>query len=245
MKKGISIFISIICLFSFSACQNGAGVQPVFPTPTPESTPIPVAMNEEKFLSDLEKDGQAEEIVISYTSEESLWLGASLTLEIEINGAAFIADVSMLPEEYAILHTQYFTTDVDGDETQEIVFSCENSGAMSDRKAFIFKYADGTITQLPSIMKVDLKFNYVGDKYILYRDGEAWKELEFLIDERVEYGKEYQTNPESYELYLSEITAEQERLKATFFFYKPDGDIETEQFSVFLNYENGVWKAEG
>lgn len=181
----------------------------MFPTPTPESTPIPVAMNEEKFLSDLEKDGQAEEIVISYTSEESLWLEAPLTLEIEINGAAFIADVSMLPEEYAILHTQYFTTDVDGDATQEIVFSCENSGAMSDRKAFIFKYADGTITQLPSIMTVDL------------------------------------TNPESYELYLSEITAEQERLKATFFFYKPDGDIETEQFSVFLNYENGVWKAEG
>ena len=203
MKRFISFFISIICLFSFSACQNSVGVQPVFPTP------IPVVKNEEKFLSDLEKDGQTEEIVISYTSEESLWLGASLDLTVKINDTDFIADISMLPEEYAILHTQYFTLDVDGDETQEIVFSCENSGSISDRKVFIFKYADGTITQLPSIMTVDL------------------------------------TKPEGYELFLSEITAEQERLKATFFFYQHDVDFETEQLSVFLSYQNGVWKVEG
>lgn len=180
----------------------------MFPTSTPEPTPIPVVNDMVKFVAALEKDGPEEEIVISYTSQESLWLGASLTLEIEINGAAFIADVSMLPEDYAILHTQYFTIDVDGDATQEIVFSCENSGAMSDRKAFIFKYADGTITQLPSIMTVDL------------------------------------TKPEGYELYLAEITAEQERLKATFFFYEKNDDFESEYFSVFLNYQNGVWEAE-
>lgn len=244
MKRFISIFISVICFFSFSACQNGAGVQPVIPTPTPEPTPIPVVKNEEKFLTDLGKDGQTEEIVISYTSEESLWLGASLELTVKINDTDFIADVSMLPEEYAILHTQYFTVDVDGDETQEIIFSCGHLGNMDNRKVFIFKYADGTITQLPSIMTVDLKFNYVGDKYILYRDGEAWKEFEFVADERVEYGKEYQTNPESYELYLAEIIAEQERLKATFFFYQHKDDFESEYFSVFLNYESGGWKAE-
>ena len=50
---------------------------------------------------------------------------------------------------------------------------------------------------------------------------------------------------EGYELYLAEITAEQERLKATFFFYQQSGDFETEHFPVFLSYQNGVWKAEG